>query len=159
MRMKKYREFKNVHCYYKTFVGYTGWYLNSDKDCLMQKTEYLRQNEGKDVIVCNDMMTSSGGLVHYLQSNNVLKEFALKEADSMCRDPEFTDGTNFGFFLRSGKVALDQRAIFSTFFLLDNIKKLAEPCAKIYEKGLLEQIEKLGINEHSFIETDIRKMA
>jgi len=74
------------------------------------------------------------------------------------RDPALCDNVNLGFFLRNGKAALNQRAIFSEFFLTENINALAEPTYKIIEKGFSEQVVKLGIKSDRFIQIDIREM-
>jgi len=130
LRMSNYSKIKNTGIYYRPLVGYIWFIISSPKDHIGKLTQYFKANEQKKVIVCNDLFTRNGGLLFILNCPDVIKEYTVKEVDPACytvRDPALCDHVNLGFFLRNGKAALDQRAIFSEFFLNENINALAEP--------------------------------
>lgn len=131
---------------------------NDPDDALSKVSDFYEKHSEKDIIMQNFPGLPFGAVHCFLNSNKALKDFFPREFETK-RD--FDRGlvpiSSKGFPNLSGKEGLANRAVFSEFFLYDNIQTLYDPMNKILETNTAEFIKNNKITETEYCSVDLKE--
>merc|ERR1719264_10638 len=157
---KKWAKVPGVSTFYKRFNGFFSYYPggpSNDKAELI--TKLVREEDNSKLLAFNWPGLNYGKVNFVLTDPKIIKEFLAKENDCTYRDNQANvfPLVNLGFVQKAGKEGLKMRAIFSEFFLYDNIKSLVPYMEKMIGEQLDSLVKKYAINSKEYVNINLKE--
>ena len=155
--VKAYSNTKGVSAFYAFLGGIWSLYDKWDgKDRLKEMCDEFAKNSNHDMLVSNAPHSGFGTVYAVLVSHDAIKDYLMKETEYTRKDP--TVGIfpiNYGFGTESGQKALNNRGIFTDFFVYDRIQNLYDPLNSIISTHFNEFIKNKNIKSNEFTQINM----
>ena len=155
--VKSYSNTKGVKAYYSILTGFMSLYHKWDgKDRLKEINDEFSKNPNDHMVVSNMPHTGFGTVFVNLLSHEAIKDYLMKETAYTIKD--LSNGIlpmNLGFVTQSGQTALNNRAIFSDFFIYDRIQSLYDPMCTIINTHFNKFIKNKNIKNNEFTQINL----
>lgn len=149
---------QKIKFHYTPVFGWMGLYTGKKETNVEPFKEILSGKHKSDPIIATNEFNSTR-LNFMLNSPDIIKEFFIKELEYTIKSDTVGSSTNYSFFWRNGKKAMEERAIFNKFFEPVNLKKIVPAIRKVIDRNFLELKKKLKIGgKKIFKKVDLTKV-
>lgn len=157
----KYYKNQNIKLFYTPWIGYFQLFsVSNHRDTLNNYSNYLNKTYKDEELICYTE-ADSDKIGVMIKSQEILKDFFIKEAENTKRvkliDGDFTEG----FFFKAGHRAMMVRGLFNNLFLPENLKNITPLIRKKMDdffKNLIEEKwENKKIKKSEFIEINMKE--
>lgn len=113
------------------------------------------QSKNVEIIYTNSSKNLGGAL--FILDTELFKEFLKIETD-VSQKVFGAQNLNFGFFLKNGHQAMTERRVYSTFFRIENLNKMAPIMMAEVTKVMQRYLEPMLANPEEYVEVNVNQM-